>query len=652
MIAASRPIGPHFQYFFDPKGRLDYKIDANDQRTDYEYTSGDWLEKIIYNTDPKRIVTFTHDENGNIETWSDDSIYPGGPIYTYTYDKLNRVDRLTNHLVNKTLDYDFDRFGNREKLALKEGETEVFANTYIHNKREQLTRLYENHTEFIRFVYYATGRVKTRYFPGELVRGEYDYFDDGNFKTIAYKKSDDTVLSSYAYNYDNVGHNDDMTDLKGLHDFSYDKIYQLTSATHPGLPAETFTYDWLGNRKTSAEYPEWSYDDNNRLKAYNGVSFEHDDNGNTVKKTVNESFTNYHYDYANRLRQVDLPDTRIAKYTYDYLGRRIKKDIDGVITWYIYDDFTLLSELDSFGTLITRYTFAPNSFAPLSLRTGGLTFYYQNDHTESPREMTTIDGEIAWSAKYTSFGDASVEPSSTIINNFRFAGQYFDEETGLHYNYFRYYDPKIGRYLTPDPIGLAVKINHYSYVSNNPVNAIDPFGLRDKYVGFGGPDGWRRFSAALSATNKSRGSRSSGGTVGIGVGGTGGAGAAGSVSGMLVVDTKGNIGFVESGGGGGMGGVGGSGGIIIQVTTAKDIYQLKGLSTQTGGSIGEGLVVGVEYIIGDGYTGVNFTFGLGGGWTPVELHSVAEYAKVQGRSIEDILNFIKQLISDRQKTCP
>jgi hypothetical protein len=121
---------------------------------------------------------------------------------------------------------------------------------------------------------------------------------------------------------------------------------------------------------------------------------------------------------------------------------------------------------------------------------------------------------------------------------------------------------------------------------------------------------------------------------------------------MLVVDTKGNIGFVESGGGGGMGGVGGSGGIIIQVTTAKDIYQLKGLSTQTGGSIGEGLVVGVEYIIGDGYTGVNFTFGLGGGWTPVELHSVAEYAKVQGRSIEDILNFIKQLISDRQKTCP
>jgi hypothetical protein len=154
----------------------------------------------------------------------------------------------------------------------------------------------------------------------------------------------------------------------------------------------------------------------------------------------------------------------------------------------------------------------------------------------------------------------------------------------------------------------------------------------------------------LSAANKG-GGQSSGGTVGIGVGGTGGGGSAGSASGMLVVDTKGNVGFVESAGGGGMGGIGGSYGAIIQVTNAKDIYQLKGLSTQTGGSIGEGLTVGLEYIIGDGYTGVNFAFGPGGGLTPGELHSVAEYAAVQGRSISDIVDFMKQLLLNRKDSC-
>jgi RHS repeat-associated protein len=478
MIAELRPIGPPFQYFYDPKSRLDYKIDAKNQRTDYEYTSRDWLEKIIYNTDPKRTVTFTHDDNGNIETWSDDSIQPGGPIYTYTYDKLNRVDMLTNHLASKSLDYDYDPFGNREKLILKEGEIEVFANTYIHNKQEQLTHLYESPTQFIRFTYYSTGRLKTKYFPGELVRAEYDYFADGNFKTIAYKKSDDTVLSSFAYNYDHIGTIEDMTDLEGLHDYGYDKVYQLTSATHPSLPADTFTYDPVGNRKTSAGHFDWSYDDNNRLESYNGVSFEYDDNGNTVKKTEGDSATRYHYDFANRLRQADLPDTRTATYTYDHLDRRIRKQVDGVVTWYIYDENTLLAELDSAGALIKRYTFAPDSFEPFSLIEGDNTYLYQNNHLGTPQKLTAVNGAVVWSAEYYSFGEATVDIASTITNNLRFPGQNFDQEIGLHYNWNRYYDPKLGRYLRADPIGLDGGLNVYIYVQNNVINRHDIKGLK------------------------------------------------------------------------------------------------------------------------------------------------------------------------------
>jgi len=68
-------------------------------------------------------------------------------------------------------------------------------------------------------------------------------------------------------------------------------------------------------------------------------------------------------------------------------------------------------------------------------------------------------------------------PFLTITNSLRFAGQYYDEETGLHYNWHRYYDPKTGRYLTPDPIGLAGGINIFAYVDNNPTNRTDPRGF-------------------------------------------------------------------------------------------------------------------------------------------------------------------------------
>lgn len=81
-----------------------------------------------------------------------------------------------------------------------------------------------------------------------------------------------------------------------------------------------------------------------------------------------------------------------------------------------------------------------------------------------------------WDADYEPFGKANVL-TSTFTNNFRFPGQFLDGATGLHYNYHRYYDPTIGRYLTADPIGLAGGVNLYSYAKSSPVNFIDPYGL-------------------------------------------------------------------------------------------------------------------------------------------------------------------------------
>jgi len=91
-----------------------------------------------------------------------------------------------------------------------------------------------------------------------------------------------------------------------------------------------------------------------------------------------------------------------------------------------------------------------------------------------------FSGTIVWRAAYLPFGKAQLI-TETITNNFRFPGQYFDEETGLHYNMHRYYNPATGRYMTPDPIGLEGGINLYGFVQNDPVNFVDPWGLRGSY---------------------------------------------------------------------------------------------------------------------------------------------------------------------------
>jgi RHS repeat-associated protein len=123
-------------------------------------------------------------------------------------------------------------------------------------------------------------------------------------------------------------------------------------------------------------------------------------------------------------------------------------------------------------------------------------YYYLNDHLGTPQLMTDENNVVVWEAKYKPFGEAIVHPYSTVENNVRLPGQYYDQETGLHYNYHRYYDTRTGRYLMPDPShsvkpeGMGIpylvpfildtpqELNLYPYVINNPVRYVDTQGLR------------------------------------------------------------------------------------------------------------------------------------------------------------------------------
>jgi RHS repeat-associated protein len=165
------------------------------------------------------------------------------------------------------------------------------------------------------------------------------------------------------------------------------------------------------------------------------------------------------------------------------LRGRVKKLASGRVTLYHYDYAgNLIAETDGNGTPLRDYVYLNGERIAMKVYGPQAGWYYfVNDHLGTPQKIVDSSGNVVWEAAYLSFGEAQVV-TEIVESNFRFPGQYFDAETGLHYNWHRYYDPKTGRYLTPDPIGLEGGVNLYVYVLNNPINRTDLLGLRTAVI--------------------------------------------------------------------------------------------------------------------------------------------------------------------------
>ncbi len=162
---------------------------------------------------------------------------------------------------------------------------------------------------------------------------------------------------------------------------------------------------------------------------------------------------------------------------YDPFGKRISKTV-GVNTTYYYSEDGLVAEADSSGVVTTSYHYqlkTPWGTDPMFIRQGGVYGYYVTDHLGTPQRVVGSNGAVLWGAVYDAFGEADLATAS-LVNNLRFPGQYFDLESGLHFNYWRYYDSGVGGYVSSDRIGLGGGLNTYAYVFNNPVKHIDPTG--------------------------------------------------------------------------------------------------------------------------------------------------------------------------------
>jgi len=294
-----------------------------------------------------------------------------------------------------------------------------------------------------------------------------------------------TAPETRYYVYDFTGNVLSLYTTQDTRDYQYDALDRLTQDALVGIDITDFGYDTNGNRLSetlNSVTTNYGYAANsNQLNTVGSGTVTHDAAGNlTTDQNGTRTFV---YNNANRLFQIYTSGTLTATYTYNALGQRTRKVTASSSTVYHYDlSGNLIAETNVSGTPIRDYVWLDNQpVAQIDVNGATETItYLHTDHLNTPRTGTDSNGTIVWRWEGGAFGgdsaDVDGDGQKTVVN-FRFPGQYYDGESGLHYNYFRYYDPATGRYITSDPIGLAGGLNTYGYVGGNPVNRIDPLGL-------------------------------------------------------------------------------------------------------------------------------------------------------------------------------
>ncbi len=238
-------------------------------------------------------------------------------------------------------------------------------------------------------------------------------------------------------------------------------------------------YDAYGNRLTQ-DSQTLPYNSDNRISSGNGVTY--DALGNIRTEVVASVTNTYTYDAENRLTKIEASGATVVDYLYDAFGRRTKKNLaTGTDREYFYDlGGRMVVETNDTGGVWGVEYYAGGLH--VGTYTSGHTYFSHQDYIGTERVKTDENGVIAQDCTYGPFGD-NESCTGGINSMIKYAGYERDSESGLDHMWFRYYNPRLGRFMTTDPYGGSMDIsdpqsmNRYAYVNGNPTNYFDPLGL-------------------------------------------------------------------------------------------------------------------------------------------------------------------------------
>ncbi|MGW7431119.1 putative T7SS-secreted protein [Streptomyces sp. NPDC054861] len=489
------PQGLTWDYAYDPAGRHLSETDFDGRTLAYAH---DAAGRLVSRTNGLgQTVRFERDALGRIVRKDAE-----GAVSTYEYDVFDelavatnadarlerlrdRYGRLTSETVNgRTLSFAYDELGRRVGRTTPGGSV----STWSYDAVGRRTGLTASGRE-LAFSFDALGREVERTV-GDFVSLTSSYDVVGRLTAQAVT-SRAGHLQHRAYGYRPDGGLVSVTDgLSGTRRFDLDGAGRVT-AVRADRWTERYAYDEAGNQ-TEADWPSTHPDhaatgprayEGTRIIRAGAVRYEHDGQGRIVLRRKTRlsrkpDTWRYAWDAEDRLTSVTTPDGTVWRYAYDPLGRRISKESERETVHFTWDGTTLCEQTTA-SVVLTWDHAGLRPLAQTERRTDTddeRFFAIVTDLIGTPTELVDESGTLAWRTRTTLWGTTTWTRDATAYTPLRFPGQYFDPESGLHYNHFRYYDPESARYLSQDPLGLSPAPNPATYV-HNPHTWSDPLGL-------------------------------------------------------------------------------------------------------------------------------------------------------------------------------